>query len=184
MTAGCGSLGAFWSCLQIIRRRRTSAVLRHGRLCVLSGGVMASSARKPLMHRQCRRVAPDEQQGALPVTDRIAFGSMRRRTTRTQRDRHRQPGACEDRGDRRTVQRYAGRVGACACSSSAAAWARKCQRMRAQHSRCSISTSADGHAPDRQANLESVQSAYANAHVGAGAAVHRRHGEPSSPSAT
>src|SRR6185436_9218732 len=42
MTGGLRLLVAFWSCLQIIRRRRTSAVLGMGGYVCFPGGVMAS----------------------------------------------------------------------------------------------------------------------------------------------
>src|SRR5204863_6467648 len=74
MTGGLRLLGAFWSCLQIIRRRRTSAVLGMGGYVCFPGGVMASLLGKPLMLVNADASLLLSNKALMPVTDRIAFG--------------------------------------------------------------------------------------------------------------
>ena len=53
LTGGLRLLGAFWSCLRIIRRRHTSAVLGMGGYVSFPGGMMASFFNRPLaIHEQ------------------------------------------------------------------------------------------------------------------------------------
>ena len=49
LTGGFRLLGAFWSCLRIIRQRRTTAVLGMGGYVCFPGGLMASLLRRPLV---------------------------------------------------------------------------------------------------------------------------------------
>ena len=47
LTGGLRLLGAFWSCLRILRARRTSAVLGMGGYITFPGGMMAALLGKP-----------------------------------------------------------------------------------------------------------------------------------------
>jgi UDP-N-acetylglucosamine--N-acetylmuramyl-(pentapeptide) pyrophosphoryl-undecaprenol N-acetylglucosamine transferase len=74
LTGGFRLLGAFWSCLQIIRRRKTDAVLGMGGYVCFPGGVMASLLNKPLMLVNADAALLMSNKALLPVADRIAFG--------------------------------------------------------------------------------------------------------------
>jgi UDP-N-acetylglucosamine--N-acetylmuramyl-(pentapeptide) pyrophosphoryl-undecaprenol N-acetylglucosamine transferase len=74
LTGGLRLLGAFWSCLQIIRRRRTSAVLGMGGYVCFPGGVMAAALGKPLVLVNADASLLMSNRALLPVADRIAFG--------------------------------------------------------------------------------------------------------------
>ena len=74
LTGGLRLLGAFWSCLRIIRRRRASAVLGMGGYVCFPGGLMASLLGKPLMLVNADAALLMSNKALLPVADRIAFG--------------------------------------------------------------------------------------------------------------
>jgi UDP-N-acetylglucosamine--N-acetylmuramyl-(pentapeptide) pyrophosphoryl-undecaprenol N-acetylglucosamine transferase len=74
LTGGFRLLGAFWSCLQILRRRKTSAVLGMGGYVCFPGGMMASLLNKPLMLVNADAALLFSNKALLPVADRIAFG--------------------------------------------------------------------------------------------------------------
>jgi UDP-N-acetylglucosamine--N-acetylmuramyl-(pentapeptide) pyrophosphoryl-undecaprenol N-acetylglucosamine transferase len=74
LTGGLRLLGAFWSCLQILRRRRASAVLGMGGYVCFPGGVMASLLNKPLMLVNADAALLMSNKALLPIADRIAFG--------------------------------------------------------------------------------------------------------------
>jgi len=74
LTGGLRLLGAFWSCLQIIRRRRANAVLGMGGYVCFPGGLMASLLNKPLMLVNADASLLMSNKSLLPVADRIAFG--------------------------------------------------------------------------------------------------------------
>ncbi len=73
-TGGFRLLGAFGSCLRILRRRRASAVLGMGGYVCFPGGMMASLLNKPLMLVNADAALLMSNKALLPVTDRIAFG--------------------------------------------------------------------------------------------------------------
>jgi len=74
MTGGMRMLAAFWSCLRILRARRTTAVLGMGGYVCFPGGVMASLLNKPLMLVNADAALLMSNKALLPVADRIAFG--------------------------------------------------------------------------------------------------------------
>jgi UDP-N-acetylglucosamine--N-acetylmuramyl-(pentapeptide) pyrophosphoryl-undecaprenol N-acetylglucosamine transferase len=74
MTGGLRLLGAFGSCLSILRRRRANAVLGMGGYVCFPGGVMASLLNKPLMLVNADAALLMSNKALLPVADRIAFG--------------------------------------------------------------------------------------------------------------
>ena len=74
LTGGLRLLGAFWNCLQIIRRRRASAVLGMGGYVCFPGGLMASLLGRPLVLVNADASLLMSNRALLPVTDRIAFG--------------------------------------------------------------------------------------------------------------
>src|SRR5690349_16751627 len=74
MTGGLRLLGAFWSCLRILRRRRATAVLGMGGYVCFPGGVMASLLNRPLMLVNADAALLMSNKALLPVADRVAFG--------------------------------------------------------------------------------------------------------------
>jgi UDP-N-acetylglucosamine--N-acetylmuramyl-(pentapeptide) pyrophosphoryl-undecaprenol N-acetylglucosamine transferase len=74
LTGGIRLLGAFWSCLQIIRKRQASAVLGMGGYVCFPGGLMASLLGKPLMLVNADAGLLMSNRSLLPVADRVAFG--------------------------------------------------------------------------------------------------------------
>ena len=74
LTGGLRLLGAFWNCLQIVRRRRASAVLGMGGYVCFPGGMMASLLGKPLVLVNADAALLLSNKALLPVADRIAFG--------------------------------------------------------------------------------------------------------------
>ena len=74
LTGGLRLLGAFGSCLAILRRRRPSAVLGMGGYVCFPGGLMASLLNKPLMLVNADAALLMSNKALLPVADRIAFG--------------------------------------------------------------------------------------------------------------
>jgi len=170
LTGGMRLLGAFWSCLQIIRRRRTSAVLGMGGYVCFPGGMMASLLGKPLMLVNADASLLMSNKALLPVTDRIAFGfdgdaAQRARNAIVTGN----PVRAEIEAIAEPAQRCAGRAGALRvlvvggslgakalneCVPQALALLDLEQRPMVTHQ-------------TGQANLDSVQAAYAQAHVAA-----------------
>jgi len=74
LTGGLRLLGAFWSCLQIIRRRQTTAVLGMGGYVCFPGGLMAALLGKPLLLVNADASLLMSNRALLPFADRIAFG--------------------------------------------------------------------------------------------------------------
>ncbi len=73
-TGGLRLLSAFWSSLQIIRRRRASVVLGMGGYVCFPGGLMASLLNKPLMLVNADAALLMSNKSLLPVADKVAFG--------------------------------------------------------------------------------------------------------------
>jgi UDP-N-acetylglucosamine--N-acetylmuramyl-(pentapeptide) pyrophosphoryl-undecaprenol N-acetylglucosamine transferase len=67
-------LGAFWSCLRIIRRRHATAVLGMGGYVCFPGGLMAALLRKPLVLVNADASLLMSNKALLPFADRVAFG--------------------------------------------------------------------------------------------------------------
>jgi len=74
LTGGLRLLGAFWSCLRIIRRRRATAVLGMGGYVCFPGGLMASLLGKPLVLVNADAALLLSNRALLPVADAVAFG--------------------------------------------------------------------------------------------------------------
>ena len=74
LTGGFRLLLAFWQCLQIIRRRRATAVLGMGGYVCFPGGLMASLLGKPLMLVNADAALLLSNKSLLPVADKVAFG--------------------------------------------------------------------------------------------------------------
>ncbi|HET7793535.1 MAG TPA: undecaprenyldiphospho-muramoylpentapeptide beta-N-acetylglucosaminyltransferase [Rhizobacter sp.] len=74
LTGGFRLLGAFWSCLQILRKRHASAVLGMGGYVCFPGGLMASLLGKPLMLVNADAALLLSNKSLLPIADKVAFG--------------------------------------------------------------------------------------------------------------
>ncbi|MDE2628634.1 MAG: undecaprenyldiphospho-muramoylpentapeptide beta-N-acetylglucosaminyltransferase [Burkholderiales bacterium] len=85
LTGGLRLLGAFWSCLRIIRRRRAGAVLGMGGYVCFPGGLMAALLGKPLVLVNADAALLMSNRALLPVADAIAFGFDGEAAQRTKR---------------------------------------------------------------------------------------------------
>jgi UDP-N-acetylglucosamine--N-acetylmuramyl-(pentapeptide) pyrophosphoryl-undecaprenol N-acetylglucosamine transferase len=85
LTGGLRLLGAFWQCLQIVRRRQATAVLGMGGYVCFPGGLMASLLGKPLLLVNADASLLLSNKALLPVADRIAFGFDGEAARRTKR---------------------------------------------------------------------------------------------------
>ena len=74
LTGGLRMLAAFWSCLQIMRKRQTTAVLGMGGYVCFPGGLMAALLGKPLVLVNADASLLMSNKALLPFADRIAFG--------------------------------------------------------------------------------------------------------------
>ena len=74
LTGGLRLLGAFASCLAILRKRATTAVLGMGGYVCFPGGLMASLIGKPLVLVNADAALLMSNRALKPVADRIAFG--------------------------------------------------------------------------------------------------------------
>jgi len=74
LTGGMRMLGAFWSCLRILRQRGAHAVLGMGGYVCFPGGLMAALLGKPLMLVNADAALLMSNRALLPVADRVAFG--------------------------------------------------------------------------------------------------------------
>lgn len=74
LTGGFRLLVAFWSCLQILRRRQAKVVLGMGGYVCFPGGLMASLLSKPLMLVNADASLLMSNKSLLPVADKVAFG--------------------------------------------------------------------------------------------------------------
>ena len=74
LTGGLRLLGAFWSCLRILRRRSADAVLGMGGYVCFPGGLMAALIGKPLVLVNADASLLLSNRSLLTVADRIAFG--------------------------------------------------------------------------------------------------------------
>jgi UDP-N-acetylglucosamine--N-acetylmuramyl-(pentapeptide) pyrophosphoryl-undecaprenol N-acetylglucosamine transferase len=170
LTGGFRLLGAFWSCLRIIRERRTTAVLGMGGYVCFPGGLMASLLRRPLVLVNADASLLMSNKALLPVADKVAFGFDGAAAHKT---RHAvvtgNPVRAEIEALPVPAQRFAGRSGALRvlvvggslgaralneCVPKALALLDANQRPMVTHQ-------------TGQANLESVQAAYADVEVAA-----------------
>ena len=170
LTGGLRLLGAFWSCLRILRARRTTAVLGMGGYVCFPGGLMASLLRKPLVLVNADASLLMSNRALLPVADAVAFGfdgDAARRTKHAVVTGN--PVRAEIEALPEPAQRYANRRGALRvlvvggslgaralndCVPQALALLDAAQRPMVTHQ-------------TGQANLVSVQSAYARVEVAA-----------------
>ena len=74
LSGGLRLLGALWSCLRILRRRRADAVLGMGGYVCFPGGLMAALLGKPLVLVNADATLLLSNRALLAVADRIAFG--------------------------------------------------------------------------------------------------------------
>ncbi|WP_374365368.1 undecaprenyldiphospho-muramoylpentapeptide beta-N-acetylglucosaminyltransferase [Piscinibacter sp.] len=74
LSGGVRLLGAFWSCLRILRARRADAVLGMGGYVCFPGGLMAALLGKPLLLVNADAALLLSNKALLPVAERIAFG--------------------------------------------------------------------------------------------------------------
>ena len=74
LSGGVRLLGAFWSCLRILRARRADAVLSMGGYVCFPGGLMAALLGKPLLLVNADAALLLSNKALLPVAERIAFG--------------------------------------------------------------------------------------------------------------
>ena len=74
LTGGVRLLGAFASCLRILRRRGADAVLGMGGYVCFPGGLMASLLGKPLVLVNADAALLMSNKALLPVADTVAFG--------------------------------------------------------------------------------------------------------------
>lgn len=74
MTGSLRLLSAFWSSRRILRTRRADAVLGMGGYVCFPGGLMASWLSKPLMLVNADASLLMSNRALLPVADRVAFG--------------------------------------------------------------------------------------------------------------
>jgi UDP-N-acetylglucosamine--N-acetylmuramyl-(pentapeptide) pyrophosphoryl-undecaprenol N-acetylglucosamine transferase len=170
LTGGFRLLGAFWSCLQIIRRRRATAVLGMGGYVCFPGGLMASLLSRPLVLVNADASLLMSNRALLPVADAVAFGFDGDAAHRT---KHAvvtgNPVRAEIEALPEPAQRYANRRGALRvlvvggslgaralneCLPQALALLDAAQRPMVTHQ-------------TGQANLASVQAAYAEVEVAA-----------------
>ena len=170
LTGGMRLLGAFWSCLQIIRRRRTTAVLGMGGYVCFPGGLMASLLSRPLVLVNADASLLMSNKALLPVADAVAFGfdgEAARKVTHAVVPGN--PGRAEIEALPQPAQRFADREGALRilvvggslgaralndCLPRALALLELAQRPLVTHQ-------------TGQANLGDVQAAYAEAKVAA-----------------
>ena len=170
LTGGFRLLGAFWSCLRIIRARQTTAVLGMGGYVCFPGGLMASLLSKPLVLVNADASLLMSNRALLPVADAVAFGFDGDAAHRT---KHAvvtgNPVRAEIEALPEPAQRYANRQGALRvlvvggslgaralneCVPQALALLDAAQRPMVTHQ-------------TGQANLASVQAAYAGVEVAA-----------------
>ena len=170
LTGGLRLLGAFWSCLQILRRRRPAAVLGMGGYVCFPGGLMAALLGKRLVLVNADASLLMSNKALLPVADAIAFGFDGDAAQRTRRAVVTgNPVRAEIEALPTPDQRYAGRHGALRllvvggslgaralneCLPKALALLDAAQRPQVTHQ-------------TGQAHLESVQAAYASAAMAA-----------------
>jgi UDP-N-acetylglucosamine--N-acetylmuramyl-(pentapeptide) pyrophosphoryl-undecaprenol N-acetylglucosamine transferase len=74
LTGGLRLLGAFWSCLAILRRRHADAVLGMGGYVCFPGGLMASLLGRPLLLVNADATLLLSNKLLLPLADAVAFG--------------------------------------------------------------------------------------------------------------
>jgi UDP-N-acetylglucosamine--N-acetylmuramyl-(pentapeptide) pyrophosphoryl-undecaprenol N-acetylglucosamine transferase len=74
LTGGLRLLGAFWSCLKILRARGASAVLGMGGYVCFPGGMMAALLGRPLLLVNADAALLLSNRALLPVADKVAFG--------------------------------------------------------------------------------------------------------------
>ena len=170
LTGGFRLLGAFWSCLRIIRARRTTAVLGMGGYVCFPGGLMASLLSRPLVLVNADASLLLSNKALLPLADAVAFGFDGAAAHRT---KHAvvtgNPVRAEIEALPLPAQRFAGRSGALRvlvvggslgaralneCVPKALALLEAAQRPMVTHQ-------------TGQANLASVQAAYAEVEVAA-----------------
>jgi UDP-N-acetylglucosamine--N-acetylmuramyl-(pentapeptide) pyrophosphoryl-undecaprenol N-acetylglucosamine transferase len=170
LSGGLRLLAAFWECLRIIRRRRPGAVLGMGGYVCFPGGVMAAACGKPLVLVNADAALLMSNRALLPVADAVAFGFDGTAAQRTKRAVVTgNPVRAEIEALPAPALRYAGRRGALRllviggslgaralneCVPQALALLDAAQRPQVTHQ-------------TGESHLVAVQTAYADAQVGA-----------------
>lgn len=112
LTGGMRMLGAFWSCLQILRRRRADVVLGMGGYVCFPGGLMASLMGKPLALVNADAALLMSNKALLPIADAVAFGFEGAAAARTRNALVTgNPVRAEIEALPRPAERFAGRTG-------------------------------------------------------------------------
>jgi UDP-N-acetylglucosamine--N-acetylmuramyl-(pentapeptide) pyrophosphoryl-undecaprenol N-acetylglucosamine transferase len=112
LTGGMRLLGAFWSCLQILRRRRADVVLGMGGYVCFPGGLMASLLGKPLALVNADAALLMSNKALLPIADAVAFGFDGVAAARTKKAQVTgNPVRAEIEALPAPAQRFAGRTG-------------------------------------------------------------------------
>ena len=170
LTGGLRMLIAFWQCQRIIRARRASAVLGMGGYVCFPGGLMASLLNRPLVLVNADASLLMSNKALLPVADAVAFGFD---GAAAQKVKHAvvtgNPVRAEIENLPPPVDRFAGRSGALRVLVVGGSLGAKVLNE------CVPQALALLDAPSRpavthqtgQANLASVQAAYADAKVDA-----------------
>ena len=170
LTGGLRLLGAFWSCLQIIRRRRTSAVLGMGGYVCFPGGLMASLLGKPLLLVNADAALLLSNKALLPVADRIAFGFDGDAAQRTKRAVVTgNPVRAEIEALAAPAQRFANRSGALRVLVVGGSLGARALNECVPHALALMGIAQRPLVTHQtgQANLASVQAAYANVEIAA-----------------
>ena len=170
LTGGLRMLIAFWQCQRIIRARRANAVLGMGGYVCFPGGLMASLLNRPLVLVNADASLLISNKALLPVADAVAFGFD---GAAAQKVKHAvvtgNPVRAEIENLPPPVDRFAGRSGALRVLVVGGSLGAKVLNE------CVPQALALLDAPSRpavthqtgQANLASVQAAYADAKVDA-----------------
>ena len=151
LTGGFRLLGAFWSCLRIIRARRTTAVLGMGGYVCFPGGLMASLLSKPLVLVNADASLLMSNRALLPVADAVAFGFDGDAAQRTKRAVVTgNPVRAEIEALPEPAQRFANRQGALRVLVVGGSLGARAERVPAAGAGAARrGAAADGHAPDR-----------------------------------
>jgi len=170
LTGGLRMLIAFWQCQRIIRARRASAVLGMGGYVCFPGGLMASLLNRPLVLVNADASLLLSNKALLPVADAVAFGFD---GAAAQKVRHAvvtgNPVRAEIENLAPPAERFAGRSGALRVLIVGGSLGAKVLNECVPQALALIDAAMRPSVTHQtgQANLASVQAAYADAKVGA-----------------
>jgi len=170
LTGGARMLIAFWQCQRIIRARRASAVLGMGGYVCFPGGLMASLLNRPLVLVNADASLLMSNKALLPVADAVAFGFD---GAAAHKVRHAvvtgNPVRAEIEGLPAPADRFAGRSGALRVLVVGGSLGAKALNECVPQALALLDAQARPAVTHQtgQANLASVQAAYADAKVDA-----------------